>query len=300
MSSLVSCKDYSYDQYKNIIEQLEQRYDFLSYHVIGTSHAKRNIYALKLGRVADCVLYAGAFHGSERITCTLLLMFIEKFCNALKKGLQVAGIDARRALYQKGLIVVPLVNPDGCEIAHSGKNACGDYKDKIKKLCKDDFLHWNANLQGVDINHNFDAGWDKLKQAEQKMGILGPAPTRYGGTHPESEPETVALCNLCRHIRFRHAFAFHTQGEVIYHRFGDKVIARGEKMAQIMSASSGYNLEVASGIAEGGGFKDWFISEFSRPAFTIEAGLGMNPLPPEDLENIYQRLQELLMLGIVM
>lgn len=300
MENIVTCADHSYNDYKRIIEQLNEKYKFLSCHIIGTSCAGRNIYALKLGRPSDCVLYAGAFHGSERITCTLLLSFVEEFCNALQKGVQIAGIDARRAIYEKGLVIVPLVNPDGCEIARSGKAACGAYASRIEELCKGDFKHWNANLRGVDINHNFDAAWQKLHALEQKAGILGPAPTRYGGSRPESEPETIALTRLCRQIHFRHAFAFHTQGEVIYHSFGDKVIPRAEKMAQIMSASSGYPLAVAGGLAEGGGFKDWFISEFERPAFTIETGLGINPLPPEDLNDIYARLKELLVLGTVM
>lgn len=300
MENIVTCADYSYNDYKKIIEQLNDKYKFLSCHIIGTSCAGRNIYALKLGQTNDCVIYTGAFHGSERITCTLLLMFIEQFCAALEKGVQIAGIDARRAIYEKGLIIVPLVNPDGCEIALSGKTACGAYASRLEDLCNGDFKHWNANLRGVDINHNFNADWEKLRQLEQKAGIDGPSPTRYGGPRPESEPETIALTRLCRQINFRHAFAFHSQGEVIYHSFGDKVIPRAEKMAQIMSASSGYSLAVAGGLAEGGGFKDWFITEFERPAFTIEAGLGINPLPPSDLENIYKRLKELLVLGIVM
>lgn len=300
MEGLVSCKDYSYNEYKSVIEGLEQKYRYLSCHVIGKSCGGKNIYALKLGKISDCVLYAGAFHGSERITGTLLLMFLEEFCDALQKGVQIAGVDARRAIYEKGLMIVPFVNPDGCEISRLGKAACGNHFEKIEQLCKGNFKNWNANLRGVDINHNFDAEWESVKAKEQSAGILGPAPTRYGGTRPESEPETVALTALCRHINFRHAFAFHTQGEVIYHSFGKNYIPRSEKMAQIMSASSGYSLEVASGIAEGGGFKDWFIKEFSRPAFTIEAGLGQNPLPVQDLESIYRRLKEMLVLGIVM
>lgn len=300
MENIVTCSDYSYNEYKNIIEQLNEKYKFLSCHIIGTSCAGRNIYALKLGRTNDCALYAGAFHGSERITCTLLLMFIEQFCNALEKGVQIAGIDARRAIYEKGIIIVPLVNPDGCEIALSGKAACGAYASKIEDLCKGDFSHWNANLRGVDINHNFNAEWETLRKLEQKAGIDGPAPTRFGGYRPESEPETIALTRLCRQIHFRHALAFHSQGEVIYHSFGNKVIPRAEKMAKILSASSGYSLAVAGGLAEGGGFKDWFITEFERPAFTIEVGLGTNPLPPGDLLDIFNRLKEFLVLGIVM
>jgi len=71
-------------------------------------------------------------------------------------------------------------------------------------------------------------------------------------------------------------------------------------MAEIMATSSGYALDVPTGIASGGGFKDWFISEFSRPGFTVEMGLGSNPLPIESAESIYKKLEEMLMLCCIM
>ena len=71
-------------------------------------------------------------------------------------------------------------------------------------------------------------------------------------------------------------------------------------MAEIMSASSGYALEEPEGLAVGGGFKDWFIKEFDRPAFTVEVGRGENPLPLEDYAKIYKQIRELLMLSAIM
>ena len=38
------------------------------------------------------------------------------------------------------------------------------------------------------------------------------------------------------------------------------------------------------------GFKDWFLQVFKRPAFTIEAGLGENPLPASQLPEIARAL----------
>lgn len=66
------------------------------------------------------------------------------------------------------------------------------------------------------------------------------------------------------------------------------------------SSSSGYALDVPTGIADGGGFKDWFITEFCRPGFTIELGLGKNPLPAADAAKINERVKEMLMLFIMM
>ena len=47
-------------------------------------------------------------------------------------------------------------------------------------------------------------------------------------------------------------------------------------------------------IADGGGFKDWFIEEYNRPGFTVEIGKGKNPLPAETAEEIRQEHRKLL------
>jgi g-D-glutamyl-meso-diaminopimelate peptidase len=61
-----------------------------------------------------------------------------------------------------------------------------------------------------------------------------------------------------------------------------------------MARASGYTAAEPEGLAVGGGFKDWFIEEFRRPAFTIEAGKGRNPLPMSQLDEIYASVQPLL------
>lgn len=71
-------------------------------------------------------------------------------------------------------------------------------------------------------------------------------------------------------------------------------------MAKIFSASSDYRLVENDGLASHGGFKDWFISEFGRPAFTFEIGKGENPLPLSDFEQIYEKLEETLLLAALM
>jgi g-D-glutamyl-meso-diaminopimelate peptidase len=198
------------------------------------------------------------------------------------------------------VIFVPCVNPDGCDISLLGPKFLGTKAINIGKLCNNDFKHWNANLRGVDINHNFNAGWQELKNLEKKNGIYYPAPTRFGGYKPESEPETLALTSLCKRNEIRHVVALHTQGEVIYWNYGDKKIPRSQKMAEIMATSTGYALDYPTGLAVGGGFKDWFISEFNRPGFTVEMGKGENPLPIEEAKHIYRKTEEMLMLCSIM
>ena len=300
MERIVESVVYDFSLYKKVLDRLCNKYSILHRFTIGKSCAGRDIFALKLGKSADYSLISAAFHGSEHITTNVLLYFIEELCSALTSAKNVAGVDARKALIGRGIIFVPRVNPDGCEISIHGAAACADLAESIGRMCKRDFTHWNANFRGVDINHNFDAGWRELRELERKSGIYGPSPTRYGGTKPESEPETVAMTTLCRSGRIRHAIALHTQGEVIYWNYGNEKPPRSEKMAEIMATSSGYALDYPIGLAAGGGFKDWFIKELHRPAFTVELGKGENPLPINTAYDIYLRVREMLMLSSIM
>lgn len=300
MKSIIEAKDYDYLSVKKLIDRLTDTYPFLHCRSIGRSCAGRDIYALTVGEADEYVLYAAAFHGSEHITCNIALRFAEELCEALLTGSEIAGLDARRAFYGRGIMIVPLVNPDGCEISVRGEAGAGYMASKVKRLCGGDFESWNANLRGVDINHNFNAGWEELKKLEQQAGYYGPSPTRFGGYTPESEPETLALTELCRKNHIRHVLALHTQGEVIYWSYGDRQPGRSAKMAEILAAESGYALDYPTGLAVGGGFKDWFITEFSRPGFTIEIGKGINPLPAGILESLYNRVRDILVLAAIM
>ena len=300
MEKTVKSIEYDYYERNKLIEMLCEKYRFIKKSVIGKSCSGKDIKALKIGDASAYCLIAAAFHGSERITSTVALMFLENLCRALEKDDYIAGLKARRAIVGRGVIIVPCVNPDGCDISLLGERVCSDAPINIPRLCKNDFIHWNANLRGVDINHNFNAGWKELRKAEQESWIYGPAPTRFGGYLPESEPETKALTELCRKIKMRHVVALHSQGEVIYWDYGGKNIPRSRKMAEIMATSSGYALDIPTCLAVGGGFKDWFISEFSRPGFTVEIGCGKNPLPAENAEKIYKAIEEMLMLCSIM
>lgn len=300
MPNIIKHIEYDYNSYSEIMRNLSEEYKFLHMFSVGKSVFGRDIMALRLGRSADNIVYAAAIHGSERITATVLLRFIAELCEAVSAGGKICDVDARRALYGRSVIFIPLCNPDGCEISLKGAAGCGAHAARIYKLCGGDFEHWNSNLRGVDLNHNFDAGWEKLRELERKQGFFGPGPTRYGGSRPFSEPETAALAELCRTVNVRYLLTFHTQGEVIYWDYDGIETPRGKKMAEIFSASSGYALDVPTGLSYGGGFKDWFIKEFHRPGFTVELGNGKNPLSAEKGAEIYERVKEMLVLGLLM
>ncbi len=283
-----------------MIFKLKKRYPFLNCSCCGHSTCSRGIFALSLGRSDNPVLLAGGFHGQEWLTSLLLLRFAEELCRCAVTRSELCGIDVMGALRGREVIIIPCVNPDGVQIALHGAPAAGRYSQDFERISAASEDKWNANARGVDINHNFNAGWNILRSMEIEQGILGPSPRRYGGYMPESEPETQAIVDLCLRRRPRKAVAFHSQGEEIYYCYGEKTPLKSLTEGRILAAASGYTLIENSGLASHGGFKDWFIEYFAKPAYTIEIGLGENPLPLEDFEDIYCKALLMMVLTLIL
>ena len=258
---------------------------------IGRSVLGRNIYAIGAGKLRGGTLFVGGVHALEWLT-TLLLF---RFCFGLSKREEVlTGLESR------GVIIIPCLNPDGVEIALNGLKGAKERADFVDRISDGDLSKWQANANGVDLNHNFDAGFNTLKKLEINAGIVSPSPTRYGGEYPFSEPETKSLASICKLFDVQTAFAFHSQGEEIFYQYGKNTPARSRLMAELLSQSSGYKLSTPQTLASHGGFKDWFIDKLSRPAFTIEIGKGKNPLPIQELDGIYKQLENTLYLALTL
>lgn len=277
--------------------ELIQTFPFLKRKQVGNSLLNRPIYAYTLGNPQTQTLFAGAFHGMEWLTSLILLQFLEHCSLSVQKHQCMNGCDLYRILLQKGVTVIPCINPDGVEIQLHGSETAKPFKSLIDRITKDT-SKWQANARGVDLNHNFDAGWQELKALERKNHFTKPNTTRYGGENPESEPEVRMLVNFCKENQFCRAFAFHSQGREIYWNFGPNTPKESFELANQLGAVSGYQVSKPEGLAVGGGFKDWFIQYFKRPGFTIEIGLGENPLPLTDFSEEYPRLFPLLCRGI--
>ena len=266
----------------------------------GKSLLGRKISVLTLGEARGGALFAGATHGSEWLTALVLLRFFEELCSSFEHGGCLYGVDVRRAVLKRGVAVIPVLNPDGVEINLRGAAAAPSRAERLRRLSGGDFAHWNANAAGVDINHNFGAGWDALQELERAAGIYGPAPRQYGGPRPFSEPETRAACGVCSTLDISRLYSLHSQGEEIYWYYGARTPILSRDIAGELALASGYTVSSPSGMASHGGFKDWFIESFGRPGFTIEIGRGENPLPLADLDEIYAKLAPALAKALVL
>ncbi len=280
-------------------KEYKNRYGFFDYFEIGQSIRGRPIYACRIGMATApiSVVYVGTHHGMEWITTATLLRFINEYCEAYEKKGTMYGISIPVIYRERAIYIVPMLNPDGVQIQQSGASPDSPLYCRLLKMNDgDDFTLWQANERGVDLNHNYNAGFSEYKRVEAELGITA-GRTKYSGQYPESEPEVSALSGMIRTLSPEMILTLHTQGEEIYYTSGGNVPPNGKRIAEVIGELTGYELSVPTGTASYGGLTDWFIGEFNKPSFTIECGKGKNPLPWEDFIGIYSKLRRALFIA---
>lgn len=294
---------YTYDIMQRDIRGLKARYPFLETGSAGRSVVGRDLTYIRLGTGPNQVFYNGAHHSLEWITSVLLMKFIEEFSRAYATGETLSrGYSPRNIWNSSSIYIIPMVNPDGVELVLNGLSPDNpNYEDLIvwNNGSTDFSTVWQANNHGVDLNHNYNAAWQLSKDAEAEYGITGPGPTRYSGTAPESEPESRAVADFTRAHNFRLVIAYHSQGRLIFWDFMNLAPPEGRTIGEQFSRASGYTLAETTGIASYAGYKDWFIQDYRKPGYTMEVGLGRNPLPISQFNQIYSDNLEVLLLASI-
>lgn len=291
----------TYETTLEILEYLSNEYNFIEIIEIGKTILGKKIKALKIGNLKTPTLFAATTHASEWLTTLLLIKFIDDISKSYKNQIPFSdNINIKNEFINNGLILIPIVNPDGLDIVTKGLDKPDYLKFKIDNIMNSSNKIWQSNSNGVDINHNFDAGFEDLKKLEIKNNIIGPSKSQFGGYFPNSENETKSLIKICETYNIKRLLTFHSQGEEIYYKYANDTPYSSLILARLFSEITGYKLIENDGLASHGGFKDWFIKTFKKPAFTIEIGKGKNPLPISQLENIYENLKYMLILSIIL
>jgi len=285
-----------------VIEGLLERYPFLETGSIGRSVMGREIPFLKIGKGKKQMFYNASFHANESITTPVLLSFAEEYAAAYTAGGKISGVSAAELFDNYQLYLVPMVNPDGVDLVN-GILANGIYYRQARAISEGypqiPFPSgWKANIYGIDLNLQFPAGWENAKQIKYAQGYTSPAPRDFVGEAPLTAPESLAVYQFTREHDFSLILAYHTQGEVIYWKYLDYEPERSREIAQYFGRVSGYAVEETPSASGYAGYKDWFIQEYDRPGYTVEAGEGQNPLPMSQFDAIYERNRGILLGGM--
>ncbi len=290
---------YKHSVLEGDIMELSQKYSFLDVLTEGKSIENRKIYILKFGHGPRKILICGGTHACEWITVPVLMRWIDGICQ-LYISKDTAYNKSIEELFQRSTIhILPMLNPDGIQLQIEGVLPSSPHFENLIKWNNgsQDFSKWKANIRGVDLNRNFSAKWERCKEIEKDEGITGPWFERYSGKYPESEPETRVITNYTRQEEFDLVLSYHTQGREIYWSYDHIYIPGARRLGKQFSKASGYALEMPDSSSSYGGYKDWFIETFRKPGYTIECGLGENPLSMTQFDQIYRENFQLLLMA---
>ena len=290
--------------YENLI-LLRQMYPFLDISSAGKSVLGKDIPYVKVGRGQKEVFFSAAFHANEWLTSIVLLEFLYEYCYAIQNNSTIWGLSARNLFNTTSIYIMPLVNPDGVDLVTGAITPSSTIYTQAQEIASSfpdiPFVDgWKSNIRGVDLNLQFPAGWQSARQIKYAQGFNHPAPRNFVGYGPLTEPEALAIYNFTLQHNFKLILAYHSQGEVIFWQFQNYNPPGAFFIGNQLASVSGYSLEATPFNSSFAGYKDWFIQNYNRPGYTVEIGLGTNPLPLTQFSKIYEDNLGILILSAVL
>ncbi len=284
---------YSYRIMIMNINDLKRKYDFLSVGSLGSSVLGKELPYIRLGIGPSQVFYSGSIHANEWINSVVLMKFIEDYAIQYEQNGSLYGKNIRELYNEKSIYIAPMINPDGVDLVVDDMSKMSNAYKNARLIASNYPMisfpsGWKANILGVDLNLQFPANWVLARENKYAQGFIRPAPRDFVGYGPLTEPEALALYNFTLANNFKLILAYHSQGEVIFWRYLNLEPEEARKIGEEFAKSSGYILDENVDTGSYAGYRDWFIQDYRRPGYTIETGLGINPLPISQFDKIYQ------------
>ena len=183
---------------------------------IGKTVQGQDILAMKVTRDArslpdgrrPAVLYSSAQHAREWITPEMN----RRLLHYVLEGYATAA--TRRIVDTRELWFVPVANPDGYDFTFTADNRL--WRKNLRDNDGDGVI---SGLDGVDLNRNFPTSWGYDNEGSSPAV----SSDTYRGTAPRSEPETRALDDLMKRVRFAFQVNYHSAAELLLYGVGSQV-----------------------------------------------------------------------------
>ena len=275
---------------------------------LGTTKDGREIYLARFGSAdaGNSIIIQAAIHAREYMTALLTMKQLEYYLYYYDTG-YYNGIPYSDIFDTTAVYLIPMLNPDGVTISQSGlsgirseaiREEITDWyeRDRESGRTTESFSEYlrrfKANANGVDLNRNFDMGWDEF------VGSGRQGADRYKGEAAGSEPESAALLQLTEELLPKAAFSYHATGSILYWDYGQtgEFRAECETITRMISGLTGYPLimkDSEDGGVDAAGYSDWVVGVKEIPAVTIEIGTGSAPLAIEEFDSIWKKNREI-------
>lgn len=284
------------------IRALIAKYPFLELSYYGKSVMGKNLPVIKIGNGEKEVFYSASIHANEWINSVVFMKYIEDFAKAYEIDGEIFGYNARKIFENTSIYIAPMTNPDGVDLVLWQIPTTSARYINARSIASN-FPEipfpdgWKANIVGVDLNLQFPAEWDLARENKYNQGFIRPAPRDFVGYAPLTEPESIALYEYTLIRNFSLMLSYHTQGEIIFWKYLNFEPEGAESLGKEFERVSGYILDDTVDTNSYAGFRDWFISTYNRPGYTVETGKGQNPIPITQFEKIYRDNLGILVLG---
>ena len=250
-------------------------------HEVGASWEARLIYGVQITDNPGVdegekeVLVVGNMHGDELVSGEVVLGLLDKLVSEYGSNDTITQLVDNRDIW-----LIPVLNPDGREMTIGG-------------------VPWRKNMRpnsdgsyGVDLNRNFDNHWGETGAS------TSPPDENYIGPYAFSEPESMALRDLCDDHNFSIAISYHSYGQYVWYPWGwgttpppDQMLLDklAEETAQLNGCTPGQASDPgAGGYSASGDACDWMYANRDSLSFTIE--IGYEDAPPDPTARIQQHL----------
>ena len=281
-------KEYSaYEELYTEMEELERKYsECVITRVVGQSHDDRLIPMIRIGTGSEALICTAGIHGRESVNPVLLLKIAEMYCKAYRYKEYVDGCSVYDLLNHYSICILPLVNPDGYEIALHGFDVI--HNPMLRQMCRMKGIpakEWKLNARAVDLNRNFPSKTYIQQQFYE---------------YPASENETQAVMRVFQEYPSLAYVDFHSRGKIIYYyrqTMPWRYNRQSHKLAKYIQKISSYDLakkEEELSTAVSGGHSVHYYSEYTgNPAITIEtvADEADFPLSTEHLSEAFDEIK---------